>query len=89
MYACPHCNQPGISWTRRAMLGPAVPATCDKCGGKIGVPWVQSFAAVAPFLIGVLFAQNTPNPILGYVAVGIGAIAMLILHFTWVPLVKK
>jgi hypothetical protein len=34
-------------------------------------------------------AQTFVGLVLGYAAVGIGAVAMLILHFTRVPLVKK
>jgi hypothetical protein len=89
MYTCPHCNQPGISWTRRAMLGPAVPATCAQCGSKVGVPWGKSFCAMIPFLVGILIAQAVVGPVIGYIAVGLGATAMLVLHFTWVPLIKK
>jgi hypothetical protein len=50
MHRCPHCGEPGLSRIRKAFLGPAVPATCRRCGGKIGVGYVVTFAMVLPWM---------------------------------------
>jgi hypothetical protein len=89
VYACPHCNKPGISMLRRAFLGPAIPATCNVCGGKVGVPYGRSFVAVAPFMAAILFGVFAPNPALLVLALVVGAVAMFALFFKFVPLVKK
>ncbi|WP_191615370.1 hypothetical protein [Pelagicoccus enzymogenes] len=38
MQNCPHCNEPGLSVSRKLTLGPANAANCENCGKKIGVP---------------------------------------------------
>ena len=87
MHACPHCGGPGISTLRRWSLGPALPATCQSCGRKIGVPWGRSMLTLVPFLlgIGVLMWFRTP---LSAAAPVLGMIAGFLL---WrdVPLVKR
>lgn len=89
MYTCPHCNKSGISTLRRAFLGPAVPATCNVCGGKIGVPYGKSIVVVAPFIAAILFGVIAPNLAVHVLALVVGAIAMFALFFMFVPLVKR
>jgi hypothetical protein len=89
MYACPHCQQPGISAMRRAFLGPATPATCVACGRKVGVPWGKSYVAVAPFALSFLGAAQMPSLALGALLVAVGAAAMFALFYLYVPLIAK
>ena len=89
MYTCPHCNQPGISVLRRAALGPATPATCTACGRKVGVPAGRTLVAVAPFIVAVTVAPYAPTPALSIAAWVVGALAMFVLFFKFVPLVKR
>ena len=89
MYACPHCNKPGVSALRRALLGPAIPATCTVCGRKVGVSAVRSLVAVAPFMVAVTVARFAPTPALSIAAWVVGALAMFALFFTFVPLIKR
>jgi len=88
MYPCPHCNQPGISFRRRACLGPAIPATCRACGKKVSVPWGRSFLATLPFLVAVLAAPFLSSLIVQVIVVVVGGIIMFGLYLGWVPLVK-
>ena len=89
MYLCPHCNKPGISVLRRAYLGPGVPATCTACGAKVGVPWSKSAIALLPFLLAILVAPSMPSLALSVLVWLLGAVAMIVLFFTIVPLIKK
>lgn len=89
MYACPHCNQPGLSVLRRAWLGPALPATCASCGRKIGVPWTKSLIALLPFLLGVAAAAVASSVALSALSVLAGTAAMFALFFRFVPLEKR
>lgn len=87
MYICPHCNKPGISLLRRSFLGAAFPATCKSCGKKIGVPYGKSMLSIAPFLIALVI--NIYMPALSLIVLPIGIVAMFVLHFKYVPLIKR
>jgi len=89
MYLCPHCKNPGISALRRAWLGPAIPATCTACGAKVGVPWGKSAIAFSPFLVAILVSSFMPSLFFVVVVWLVGAVAMFVLSFTLVPLIKK
>jgi len=89
MYACPHCNKPGISLLRRATLGPALPAKCAECGAKVGVPWGSSFLALVPLMIGLLASTWLTDRTLGAVALVVGACVTLFLSHRFVPLIRK
>jgi len=88
MYICPHCGKPGITWLRRAYLGPAIAATCRSCGKKIGVPWGRSLVAFLPFFVVSVVAPLLPGLPLQLLVWVIGAGAMFALFYRWVPLVK-
>lgn len=88
MSVCPHCNKSGISFLRRACLGPLIPATCSVCGGKVGVPMGKSMLAFAPFLAALVGAQVAPTQALSFLAWIVGAAIMIVLHFKYVPLIK-
>ena len=89
MYACPHCNQPGLSVSRRMCLGPAIPAACTSCGQKIGAPWIKSLVALLPFGLGILGTAVAPSVVVSALSVLVGAAAMFALFFTFVPLEKR
>ena len=89
MYACPHCNKPGISLLRRATLGPALPAKCAACGAKVGVPWGRSFLALVPLLTALLVSAVLTDRTLGAVALATGAFVTLFLSHKFVPLIRK
>jgi hypothetical protein len=74
---------------RRACLGPAIPATCTACGGKIGVPMGRSMLAIAPFIGSIIAARFAPTLALALFAWIVGATMMITLHFLLVPLIKR
>lgn len=88
MHICPHCHNPGIPFTRRIFLGPALPATCHVCGGKVGVPY-SSMWTLLPFLAAILGAacvdSFTAKAALWLVGFGVTSIC----HLRFVPLVKR
>jgi hypothetical protein len=71
---------------RRALLGPAIAATCAACGRKVGVPWGKSTVAASPFALSILGAAFMPRPALAVLVVLLGAAAMLALFYCYVPL---
>lgn len=74
---------------RRAFLGTAIPATCTSCGAKVGVPLGKSAVAFLPCLLAMVAARHLLTFTLAAIAWLVGAAAMFILWFTFVPLVKK
>lgn len=89
MYACPHCNKPGISLLSRATLGPALPAKCAACGAKVGVPWGSSFLALLPLMTGLLVSAFLTDRTLGAIALAVGACVTVLLSHKFVPLIRK
>ena len=59
------------------------------CGAKVGVPLGKSAVAFLPFLLAMVAARHLPTFTLAAIAWLVGAAAMFILWFTFVPLVKK
>ena len=84
---CPHCGKPGISIMRKMFLGPAVPATCQACGEKIGVPYTAMLAGL-PFLAAVVVTLSSPFGWKVAAWTG-GALAMSAIHYWWVPLERR
>ena len=86
MWECPHCEQPGISKLRKLYLGPAVPASCQACGEKVGVPYGHAMVALLPLFIPIAMVLLFGWLLLGIVLFVIGApISFWLTHF-WVPL---
>ncbi len=89
-YICPHCNQPGLSTLRRAYLGAASPATCTSCGKRINISYRHSLFAATPLMISVMLAPwFTHRPMLLALLLALGAGAMFVLFYKWVPLRKS
>jgi uncharacterized paraquat-inducible protein A len=86
MHECPHCNQRGISTLRKLSLGPAVPATCQACGRKVGVPWGRSLAAASPALVALLVGMFSGSIAALIVLAVVGASVSGLLTHHWVPL---
>lgn len=86
MHECPHCNQRGISTLHKLSLGPAVPATCQACGRKVGVPWGSSLAASSPAIGGLLVGMFAGSIAILIALSALGAILSGVMYHHWVPL---
>lgn len=89
MYECPHCHEPGISFWRKMALGPAVPATCQCCGQKVGVPYGKSFAAMAPMLTPVVPLLVFESLFMTILLFGVTMVITGVLYAKWVPLEQR
>jgi predicted RNA-binding Zn-ribbon protein involved in translation (DUF1610 family) len=82
---CPHCGKPGISVMRKMCLGPAVPATCEACGKKVGVPYMAMLAGI-PFLAAIVGSELVePFALKTAFLIG-GFVVMAVIQMRWVPL---
>ena len=89
MHDCPHCHKPGITTLRRLTLGPALPATCRQCGGKVGVSYRQSALAASPFFASLLVAMSIESIWLALLLLIVGSTVMFVLWFRLVPLERR
>ena len=61
MFRCPHCEKPGISPLRKAILSPAQLATCNSCNEESGVrypPWLTAMLPGSALMIAALFVNS-------------------------------
>lgn len=80
MFKCPHCGDWGITAWRMLWLGPAIPATCQRCQKNVGVPW-RTMAWYAPIWALVVVGVEMKS---ASAAMMIGGAAML--YATYVAL---
>lgn len=88
MHICPHCHTPGISFTRRMHLGPALAATCQACGRKVGVPY-SSLWTLLPFLVAIILASLVDSFAVQTALWAGGFVLMSVCHLKFVPLIKR
>ncbi len=89
MYFCPHCEKPGITALRKALLSPGMPATCKSCGKMIGVTygsWIKAALPGAAVMIGAMFLESD---LLMWGLSFVGLALMIWFHLLMVPLVKE
>ena len=63
MFHCPHCEKPGISPLRKAILSPGLLATCKSCHGLSGIRYSSWLLAMLPgsvLMIAALFVESDP-----------------------------
>ena len=89
LYPCPHCGGPGISVARKFFLGPAIPAVCQTCKRRIGVPWTAMLAAL-PGVASIFLAAKLEQLFVFRILLLIAGFALTsLIHMKWVPLVAR
>lgn len=61
MFQCPHCEKPGVSPLRKAILSPGLLATCKSCRGSSGIRYPSWLIAMLPgsaLMIAALFVDS-------------------------------
>jgi len=61
MFICPHCDKPGISPLRKAIMSPGLLATCRSCSGLSGIRYPSWLLAMLPgtaLMIAALFVGS-------------------------------
>ena len=89
-HVCPHCGDNGISGFRKQFLGPALPAKCSKCGGRVGVSYWRALVSSVPWLLAIVaLPVLKQNGMLSFCLGAVGAGAMMVLWNSIVPLEKR
>ena len=89
MYDCPHCEKPGVTVLRKALLSPGMPATCKSCGKLIGITygsWIKAAMPGAFVMIGAAFLKSE---IWMYGLSLVGFALMIWFHLLFVPFTKE
>jgi hypothetical protein len=86
MFHCPHCDKPGISSLRKAILSPGLLAICKSCSGLSGVRYSSWLIAMLPgtvLMIAALFVESDP---LVWALNIVGLVLMIVIPWLFVPL---
>lgn len=89
MFQCPHCEKPGVSPLRKAILSPGLLATCRSCSGSSGLRYPSWLLAMLPgsaLMIAALLVNSEP---VEWSLNIIGLIMMIVIPFLFTPLHKE
>jgi hypothetical protein len=89
MFNCPHCEKPGVSPLRKAIMSPGIQATCKSCSGLSGIRYSSWLIAMIPgsvFMIAALFVASDP---VEWTLNIIGIILMIVIPCLFAPLHRE
>ena len=89
MINCPHCEKPGISPVRKAILSPGLLATCNSCGGTSGTrypSWLKAMILGSILMIASMFVESSS---VEWSLNIVGLILMIIIPMFYAPLHKE
>ncbi len=89
MFNCPHCEKPGISPLRKAILSPGLLATCNSCGGTSSTRYPSWLAAMLPGSILMISAMFVDSDLVEWSLSILGLMLMIIIPFWFAPLHKE
>jgi hypothetical protein len=86
---CPHCDRPGISPLRKAVLSPGTPAVCQTCGkcSSINYPsWLTAMLPGSILMTAALLVNSRP---LEWSLNTVGFLLMIVIPLLFTPLRKQ
>ena len=89
MFHCPHCEKPGISPLRKAILSPGLLATCNSCSGSSGIRYPSWLIAMLPGSVLMIAALFVAAESLEWGLNIVGFILMVVIPFLFTPLRKE
>ena len=89
MVTCPHCNKPGISKLRKAILSPGLTASCIKCGEISDITYTPWLIAMIPGSILMLISLFVEIEWLEWALNIVGFLLMIIIPYFYVELEKE
>jgi len=89
MFNCPHCEKPGISPLRKAILSPGLLATCNSCGGTSSTHYPSWLTAMLPGSILMIAAMFVASDLVEWSLSILGLMLMIIIPFWFAPLHKE
>jgi len=89
MFHCPHCEKPGISPVRKAILSPGLLATCKSCNGSSTLRYPSWLMGMLPGSILMIAAMFVGSDSVEWSLNIIGVILMIIIPLLFAPLHKE
>ena len=86
MFVCPHCEKPGISPLRKAILNPGLLATCRFCRGVSSIRYRSWLLAMLPGTALMLTALFVDSESIEWSLNIIGVIMMIVIPWLFAPL---
>jgi hypothetical protein len=89
MVRCPHCERPGISPLRKAILSPGMPAVCKDCGKSSSITYPSWLTAMVPGSVLMVAALLVNSRQLEWTLNGLGFLLMVVIPLLLTPLRKQ
>ena len=89
MISCPHCEKPGISPLRKAILSPGLVASCNACSGTSGLRYPSWLTAMLPGSVLMIAAMFVDSELVAWSLSIFGLMLMIIIPFWFAPLHKE
>lgn len=89
MFRCPHCEKPGISPLRKALLSPGLLAICHACSRSSHIRYPAWLAAMLPGSALMITALFTESESLEWGLNIAGFILIIMVPFFFTPLRKE
>jgi hypothetical protein len=86
MFICPHCEKPGISPLRKAIMSPGLLATCKSCNGVSGIRYSSWLIAMLPGSVLMVAALFVESDSLEWSLNIIGIVLMIVIPWLFAPL---
>jgi hypothetical protein len=88
-HICPHCERPGITTLKKALMGPATTRKCSECGNAVSLHAKYFYAILFPLLLIIVSTAFIDNRIYVTMALVLSPITALILNDRFVPIEKR
>lgn len=89
MFSCPHCEKPGISPLRKAIMSPGLVASCNTCSGTSGLSYPSWLTAMLPGSVLMIAAMFVDSDLVEWSLSILGLMLMIIIPFWFAPLHKE
>ena len=89
MISCPHCEKPGISPLRKAIMSPGLIASCKSCNGTSSLRYTSWLTAMLPGSLLMIAAMFVDTDVAEWSLNIIGLILMIIIPLMFAPLHKE
>ena len=89
MFKCPHCEKPGISTLRKAILSPGLLAICNSCGGSSSTRYSSWLTAMIPGSVLMIAAMFVDNDSVEWSLNILGLVLMIVIPLLFAPLRKE
>ena len=89
MMRCPHCEQPGISPLRKAIMSPGLSAICRVCKKPSSIGYPSWLAAMIPGSVLMTVALFARSERLEWILNIAGFLLMIVIPLLYTPLRKQ